>query len=144
MTLSDAPEQDTEATGCEYGRILDLDVQRLVNGLWAAGAEAVSVGGQRLTSLTAIRSANDAILVGYRPIAAPYEVLAIGDPRTLEARLAAGEAGDWFSSLVDLCGIGYTVETVDNVSLPGAPATDIRYAEPVVPRGSNVEPGGRS
>ena len=139
VTLSDATAEQAGATGCEYGRILDVDVQRLVNGLWAAGAEAVSVGGQRLTALTAIRSANEAILVGYRPIIPPYEVLAIGDPRTLEARLAAGEAGDWFANLVDLCGIGYTVETLDQASLPGAPATDIREARPVAVVGSAAD-----
>ncbi len=144
VTLSDATEQPVQTTGCEYGRILDVDVQRLVNGLWAAGAEAVSVGGQRLTALTAIRSANDTILVGYRPIAAPYEVLAVGDPRTLEARLASGEAGDWFSSLVDLCGVGYTVETLDEVRLPGAPGTDIRYAEPVAAAGPAADADGHS
>ena len=39
-----------------------VDLQRVVNGLWAAGAEAVAVNGQRVTGLTAIRSANDVVL----------------------------------------------------------------------------------
>jgi uncharacterized protein YlxW (UPF0749 family) len=116
---------------CEYGRVLDLDLQRLVNGLWAAGAEAVSVDGQRLTAVTAIRSANDAILVGYRPVTPPYEVLAVGDPRTLEARLAGGETGDWFATLVDLCGTGYSVAGRDEVVLPAAAGVEIRHAAPV-------------
>ena len=35
--------------------VLDTDLQRLVNGLWAAGAEAIAINGHRLTNLTAIR-----------------------------------------------------------------------------------------
>ena len=43
------------------------DLQIVVNGLWDAGAEAISVNGQRLTSKSAIRFAGQAILVNYRP-----------------------------------------------------------------------------
>ena len=56
------------------GRVLDRDLQELVNGLWAAGAEAVSVDGQRLTARTAIRSAGEAVLVDFRPLSPPYVV----------------------------------------------------------------------
>ena len=38
-------------------RSSDPDLQKLVNGLWQAGAEAISINGQRLTNLTAIRHA---------------------------------------------------------------------------------------
>ena len=43
--------------------MLDPDLQKLVNGLWAAGAEAISINGQRLTNLSAIREAGEAITV---------------------------------------------------------------------------------
>ena len=33
--------------------IIDLDLQKLVNGFWLAGAEAISINGERLTALTA-------------------------------------------------------------------------------------------
>ena len=58
--------------GSGSSSVLDLDVQQVVNGLWAAGAEAVAVNGQRVTALTAIRSANDVILVNFRPLNPPY------------------------------------------------------------------------
>lgn len=41
--------------GASDGRVQDRDVQALVNGLWAAGAEAVTVNDLRLSSATAIR-----------------------------------------------------------------------------------------
>ena len=49
-------------------QVLDSDVQRAVNGLWAAGAEAVSVNGSRLTARSAIRSAAGAILVAEQAV----------------------------------------------------------------------------
>lgn len=39
------------------GRLRDRDLQLVVNGLWESGAEAVSINGQRLTALSAIRAA---------------------------------------------------------------------------------------
>ena len=38
----------------DTGRVRDRDMQRVVNGLWESGAEAVSINGQRLTALSAI------------------------------------------------------------------------------------------
>ena len=58
-----------------------------MNGLWTAGAEAISINGQRLTVLTAIRNGGPVINVNSRPLAPPYTVQAIGDPRTLLADL---------------------------------------------------------
>ncbi len=62
----------------DTGRVRDRDMQRVVNGLWAAGAEAVSINGQRLTALSAIRAAGNAILVDNKPLVPPYTVLAVG------------------------------------------------------------------
>ena len=69
-------------------KVLDSDLQKLVNGLWEAGAEAISINGQRLTNLTTIRLAGWAITVNYRPLTAPYVVSAIGNTDTLPARFA--------------------------------------------------------
>ncbi len=61
----------------------DADLELLVNGLWEAGAEAVAVNDQRITTLTAIRKSGDAIRVNGVGITGPYVVEAIGDTRTL-------------------------------------------------------------
>lgn len=61
--------------------LTDRDMQQLINRVWRAGAAAVAVNGHRLISTTAVRTAGDAILVGYRPIAWPYRVCALSaDP----------------------------------------------------------------
>ena len=66
--------------------ILDRDVQLLVNDLWAAGAEAISIGGVRLQPSSAIRQAGGSILVDNRPVFWPITIEAIGDPSGLQVK----------------------------------------------------------
>src|SRR5215475_13486181 len=85
VVVNDAPQSGQASTsrGGQFAtnRVFDTDLQKLVNGLWAAGAQAVAINGQRLGPTSAIRSAGDAILVAYHPVAPPYVVEAIGDPK---------------------------------------------------------------
>ena len=70
-----------DAAGAQAGslnRVLDRDLQLIVNALWKMGAAGIAINGQRLTALTAIRSAGDAILVDYRPLSPPYRIEALG------------------------------------------------------------------
>jgi len=127
ITLDDAatPPPGTDPS---LDRVLDRDLQGVVNGLWLAGAEAVSVGGQRLTATSAIRSAGDAILVDYRPLDRPYVVTAIGDPATLQSRFEAGAEGRALRTLQSTYGIIFAVDRADRLTLPAAPAEQLRYA----------------
>lgn len=77
-------------------RVLDEDLQKLANALWASGAEAISINGQRLNNLNAIRTAGDAITVNLVSLSPPYRVLAVGDPDTMPARFVETKHGqDW-------------------------------------------------
>ena len=109
------------------GRVTDRDLQTIVNEVWAAGAEAVAVNGQRLTSLSAIRSAGQAILVDFRPLSPPYDVVAVGDSKTMRSRLVDGFGGSYLQVLRNY-GIVYTVKTRDGVRLPAAAGLPVRYA----------------
>ena len=62
VELTDGPPTD-HAGGVDLARVLDRDLQVVVNGLFASGAEAVSVNGERITALSAIRGAGGAVLV---------------------------------------------------------------------------------
>jgi len=103
------------------GTILDLDLQVLVNGLWQAGAEAVSINGNRLGSLSAIRTAGRAITVNYNSLTPPYVVTAIGDPDTLEATFADTPGGQAWFDLETNYGIQFEMDTVDELTLPAVP-----------------------
>ncbi|MGQ7296835.1 DUF881 domain-containing protein [Quadrisphaera sp. KR29] len=103
-------------------RVQDGDLQRVANGLWSSGAEAVAVNGQRLTAATAIRSAGGAVLVNFRPLSPPYRVEAIGSPNALAASFALTPAARWLQALGDQYGIGVQVTTADALDLPALDA----------------------
>jgi uncharacterized protein YlxW (UPF0749 family) len=128
LVIDDAPPDDVSGSSSDEGRILDIDLQHVVNGLWSAGAEAVAVNGQRLTTMTAIRGADKSITVDYRPLARPYVVEAIGDPATLEARFIESPGGEWLSTLKTGQHIRLDTSAADKLTLPADSANKLRYA----------------
>ncbi|MEV0739147.1 DUF881 domain-containing protein [Streptomyces sp. NPDC050549] len=121
----------------DTGRVRDRDMQRVVNGLWAAGAEAVSVNGQRLTALSAIRAAGDAILVDNRPLVPPYTVLAVGDGKRLSTRFQNGADGLYLNALEDNYGIRAAIAVESDLRLPAAPSVIVRTAQPRTEKGTS-------
>lgn len=120
IVVDDAP------AGTGQNRVLDVDLQVLVNGLWLAGAEAVQINDQRITNLTAIREAGQAITVNYRSLTPPYTVQAIGDQRILQARLLETSAGPWWNALKQNQGMRYDVSTAERLDLDGVPGITVR------------------
>lgn len=135
VTLDDAKDDGTGVDSALRGgslsdrRVQDRDLQGLVNALWAAGAEAISVNGERLTALTAIRSAGETILVEFVPLSPPYVVEAIGDPARLEVDLVDGAVGRALATYVSVLGLTFEVRRDDELSLPGAGTPDLRAAK---------------
>jgi uncharacterized protein YlxW (UPF0749 family) len=121
--VDDAKDADKE------GRLLDVDLQQLVNGLWTAGAEAISVNGHRLTSMTAIRGAGSAITVDYSSLTPPYTVLAIGETATMPARFAQSSGGQWVQYLVSNFGVRMTITTEESLLVPADATIALRYAK---------------
>jgi len=116
------------SVGTSGGTILDTDLQLLANGLWQAGAEAVAVDGHRLTSLTSIRFAGEAITVDYRSLTPPYVIEATGNPDTMPARLLETRAGQIWLDLEANFGIQFDVAAKEKVSLPGDARDRLLYA----------------
>jgi uncharacterized protein YlxW (UPF0749 family) len=112
-------------------RVQDVDLQVLVNGLWAAGAEAIAVNGQRVGATTAIRSAGSAVLVDLVPLVGPYTVDAIGDAGAMQADLARSSAGQHVAMLHATYGIGLEMTSQRELRLPPSPVTGLGSA--VVP-----------
>lgn len=112
----------------DTGRLRDRDMQKIVNGLWQSGAEAVSINGQRLTELSAIRAAGDAILVDNRPLVPPYEVLAVGDKKRLGTAFQDSADGQYLHVLQESYGIRSTLAPQDEVRLPAASSVTVRTA----------------
>ena len=117
-------------SGALEGTVLDTDLQLLANGLWQAGAEAIAVNGQRLTTLTAIRSAGQAITVNFRSVSPPYLMSAIGDPETLPASFLETPAGQTFTDLEANFGLRFDLESLDELTLPAAGQLSLSHTRP--------------
>jgi uncharacterized protein YlxW (UPF0749 family) len=124
IVVDDSPSAAADARD----RVLDIDLQVLVNGLWQAGAEAISINGHRLSNVTAIRSAGDAITVDYRSLTRPYRVEAIGDVRTLQAGFVESSAGAWWNDLAQNRRMRYEISNVKQLDLAADPGIVLRHA----------------
>lgn len=125
VTVNDAPN----ATNAK-GRVLDGDLTRLVNGLWQAGAEAISINGRRLSALTPIRSAGAAITVDYVSLSPPYRVEVIGNPDTLQARFNETSGAAWWHLIGQNYGLTMTIAQADgDLSLSADPGMTLRHSK---------------
>ena len=123
IEVDDGPEEDAKS------EVLDVDLQKMVNGLWLAGAEGISINGQRVTNLTAVRLAGASITVNFARISPPYTVLAIGDPDTLASRFVETPGGQWWLDLQALYGVKFEIDSSEeNLTLPAADRLELRYA----------------
>ncbi|MGI5877180.1 MAG: DUF881 domain-containing protein [Christensenellales bacterium] len=122
VTLSDAPDEVIRAAGpgAEPGRFIvhDRDLLRVIHALWAAGAEAIAVNGERYRAGDAVLCVGPSIRVGERRLAPPYIVEAIGDGDALVDALTTGAYAALNRELA-VYGIGMQVEPVSLLVLPG-------------------------
>jgi uncharacterized protein YlxW (UPF0749 family) len=95
--------------------IHDEDILKVVNELFAAGAEAVSVNEQRIVTNSEIRCVGPTIIINSVKMAPPFVVKAIGDPDTLEASMKM-RAGVIESLLV--FGIQVNIKKPEYVDIP--------------------------
>jgi len=130
---------DAHDAESDRNRVLDSDLQKLVNGLWQAGAEAISINGERLTALSAIRHAGSAITVNYTSLGRPYRILAIGNPDTLPGRFAETTSGQAWLDLQSEVGLRYSMVTRSALRLPAAELPQLRHVVTDDEKASNGE-----
>jgi len=133
VTLDDAPSAAVEDSGsssdqADQGRVYSRDIQFVVNSLWEAGAEAISVNDIRLTSVSTIRFAGSAIIVNFRPLTRPYVITALGNPRELPGAFADGPGGSYLSTLDTSFGIRSDTDVVDDATVPAGVRLTTQYA----------------
>jgi uncharacterized protein YlxW (UPF0749 family) len=134
VTLTDSPPSVDPNTGKnadgDAGRVLDVDLQDVVNELWAQGAEAIAVNGERLTSISTIRAAGQAILVDFTPVTSPYRVAAIG-PADLLDRFTRSIGATALKALAAEVGFDFDAVSRIGLILPGASEVPLNYATPL-------------
>ncbi|HEX3295216.1 MAG TPA: DUF881 domain-containing protein [Nocardioides sp.] len=138
VTVNSAPG----SAGSELVR--DSDLTLLTDALWAAGAEAISVNGQRLTVLSAFRNVGIGILVNSQPINPPYVFSVVGNPDTLPANLLASSMGEKWYALKDSLGFRFDVRNGGTMSLPAAQQQRLRSAQIATPDTGHTRTQGDS
>lgn len=139
IRLADGPDAATNAKA----RILDYDLQQLTNELWSLGAEAISINGRRLTSVSAIRKGGG-IYVGDFPVVSPYEISAVGPPDLYDdftKSLTAQVYRDLAQRPEHRFGLKITKQ--DELTLPAALLPELRYAKVPNASPSPTPSGGR-
>jgi uncharacterized protein YlxW (UPF0749 family) len=132
ITIEDPPP----AEGLEadiYGDIMthfDLMLS-LVNRLKEAGAEAISINGNRLVNLTEMVLAGDNVNINSNPTASPYKLLVIGDPDTIEAAITIKFG--IVNTMRDMYNLRVLIEKSEELAIAryNGSVTNFRYAQPV-------------
>jgi uncharacterized protein YlxW (UPF0749 family) len=120
----------------------EYQLRDVVNLLWSAGAEAISINGERMVAPSSIYCVGSTILVNDTRTSPPYEFLVIGDASKLEA--VVGDASNLraLKSRIRLYGLQFATQKTKDIVVPAYDGSlDVRHVlltEPLSTRG-----GGR-
>jgi len=119
VTLDDAP-LDQEVSGVNPNLLIvhQQDIQGFVNALWAGGATAISLQGQRLISTTGIKCVGNTVVLHGVPYSPPYVIEATGDVEALQASLDESQAVQTYRDYVEQVSLGLAIEPVSELDIP--------------------------
>lgn len=120
VTLTDAPAS-VQPAGVDGDLLVvhQQDIQAVMNALWAGGAEAMTIQGQRVGARTGIKCVGNTVVVHGVPYAPPYVIVAIGNQAAMERSLRADAYLTLYRQYVDSYRLGYEVMRRSSVTMPG-------------------------
>ena len=142
VSLDDAPEEIRDSAGEQNGETIvhQQDIQAVVNAMWAGGAEAMTLQGQRIVSTTGIKCVGNTVLLHGVVYSPPYVVSAIGDADAMQESLDQSPYVAAYLQAVEKWSLGWDVQEEDSIEVPAYAGTErLRYArsagEPVTGKG---------
>ena len=139
VTMDDSKKNNLTISG-DSAIIHDSDIRTVVNELFASGAEAISINGERLVSTSSIRCVGPTVLVNNTRLSIPFVITAIGDGKTLEAGLIV--KGGVVDTLTPW-GIDIKIFKHSKVEVPAySGVTAFKYAETLSTNESKKVAGG--
>ena len=127
VTLTDG-KGDSSVLDVENLLVHAENVLAIVNEMKNAGAEAISINGQRLINTTAISCDGNVIVVNGEKISSPIEIRAIGLPELLSTLDRPGGTLEYFLNL----GKVVDVKKYSSIDIPKyTGVTNFRYAKTV-------------
>ncbi len=137
VTLDDAPPLPGSKKGSvppDYLVVHQQDVQAVVNAMWAGGAEAMTLQGQRVISTTAVRCVGNTLLLHGIVYSPPYVVTAVGDVDGMRSALDAAPDVTIYKQYVKAYKLGYSVKSDGHVTLPAfTGGVSLAHASELVP-----------
>lgn len=136
VTLDDAPEEVRLAYEGDPNDLVvhQQDIQAVANAMWNAGAEAVTIQGQRLISTTGIKCEGNQVTLHGIPYSPPYVIMGIGDPAAMEAELTTDPILATYRdyTLVPGGGVSWDMARLDSAVAPAYDGLlDLTYATPM-------------
>lgn len=95
--------------------IHDRDLLRIVNELKNAGAEAISINGERIINTTSITCDGNVILINDNKVSSPFEIKAIGSQELILGGLL--RTGGLLMDELDRYGLVRSVEKKDKITI---------------------------
>jgi len=124
VVLKDAPRgQDTSGIDPNLLVVHEQDIQAFVNALWAGGAKAVTLQGQRLIATTGIKCVGNTVLLDGVPYAPPYRIEAIGDVPGMVASLDQNPQTAIYADYSRKHGLGLEVTNLTEIEAPAYAGT---------------------
>lgn len=108
------------------------DLQSAVNALWAGGAQAMSIAGQRVIATSAVRCVGNTLLLNGEVFSPPFRIVAIGPSGPMQDALNAAPGVQAFLQAAGYYDLGYTLEPQTDVTVPAYTGPiGLSYAKPV-------------
>jgi uncharacterized protein YlxW (UPF0749 family) len=119
VVLDDAPP-DSVGTDVDPNQAVvhQSDLQAVVNALWAGGAEAMTIAGQRVIATSAVRCVGNTLLLNGEVYSPPFRVAAIGPYQGMRGALDSSPGVALFKEAAGYYGLGYTIESQYLLRLP--------------------------
>jgi uncharacterized protein YlxW (UPF0749 family) len=121
VSLDDAPRREGRPVPCDNPDdcvVHQEDLQAVVNALWAGGAEAMTLMGERIISTSAVLCVGNTVILHGQVYGPPFVITALGDPAALRRALDRDPGVAFFRTYVDRFGLGYAVRSQSSVTLP--------------------------
>ncbi|MGH9042225.1 MAG: DUF881 domain-containing protein [Acidimicrobiia bacterium] len=128
VVLDDSSLEESPSGNLNDLVIHSQDIQAVANALWAAGAEALAVSGQRVVPTSALLCVGNTLLINGTVHSPPYRFVAIGEG--LEDGLLADPLVERFQGDAGRFGLGFEVNESGRVRVPAYRGTTaVRYAQ---------------
>ena len=118
VVLDDAHSAPPAGIDANQSVVHQSDLQAVVNAVWAGGAEAVSVAGQRLIATSAVRCVGNTLLLNGQVYSPPFRIEAIGPTQSMRTALQRSAAVALYRQAADVLGLTYEVRDVPTLRLP--------------------------